>query len=69
MDTEEAVERALQFLERKAGYYTHRLTSVHFDKSKKEWLLKFDVGLFKVIIVNITLDDDTGSVTSYERPR
>jgi len=69
VETEEAVERAIQFLEKKAGYYTHKLISVKFDESTKVWSLQFDVGLFGEQRVNITIEDETGKVLSYERPK
>ncbi|MDF2954938.1 hypothetical protein [Candidatus Alkanophaga liquidiphilum] len=66
MDTEEAVERAVRFLEEKAGYYTHRLVSVRLDKDR--WHLEFDVGALLKEIVKIVIDDKTGRVVEFERP-
>lgn len=69
MDTEEAIEKAIQFLENKAGYHTHKLESVQLDKTKQEWHLRFDVGLFFVEIVDMRIDDETGRITAYESPK
>ncbi|MHC1585369.1 MAG: hypothetical protein ACXQS7_03790 [Candidatus Syntropharchaeia archaeon] len=66
MDTEEAVERAVRFLEEKAGYYTHHLVSVRLDKDR--WYLEFDVGALYKEIVKVIIDDKTGKVVEFERP-
>ena len=69
MDTEEAVEKAIHFLENKAGYLTHKLESIQLDKTKQEWQLRFDVGLFFVVIVDMRIDDETGRIIAYESPK
>jgi len=65
MDTEEAVERGIEFLENKAGYYTHRLGSVKFEGNV--WVVRFDVGTFAVKIVEVKIDDKTEKITGYEK--
>ncbi|MEM2917435.1 MAG: hypothetical protein QXN63_03665 [Candidatus Bathyarchaeia archaeon] len=69
MDTEEVIERATDFLQKKAGYYSFKLLSVRFDEARKVWDLRFDVGLFVERIVSLTIDDASGRVTSYESPK
>ena len=69
MDTEQAIEMAIQFLEQKAGFTLHKLKKVRLNKNQKEWRLQFDVGLFWSELVDITLDDETGRVTHYESPK
>jgi len=67
MDTEEAVDRSIEFLESKAGYYTHKLESVKLEENV--WAMRFDVGAFVEIIVELKIDDKTGKITKYERPK
>ena len=67
MDTEEAVERGIEFLENKAGYYTHRLESVKIEKNI--WAMRFDVGAFAEKIVELKIDDETEKIVGYERPK
>ena len=67
MDTEEAVERGIEFLEDKAGYYTHQLVSVKLEENV--WVVRFDVGPFVEIIVEVKIDDKTERIIEYERPK
>ncbi len=67
MDTEEAVDRSIEFLENKAGYYTHRLESVKLEENV--WVMRFDVGVFAVKIVEVKIDDKTERIIGYERPK
>jgi len=65
MDAEEAIDKALEFLKRKAGYYSAQLVSVRLEDNV--WIIKFDVGLFVKKIVTIKLDNGTGRVIEFER--
>jgi len=67
MDTEEAVERGIEFLENKAGYYTHRLESCKLEENV--WVMRFDVGAFVEIIVELKIDDKTGKIIGYGQPK
>ena len=67
MDTEEAVDRSIEFLENKAGYYTHRLESVKIEENV--WAMRFDVGTFAEKIVELKIDDKTEKILEYERPK
>jgi hypothetical protein len=67
MDTEEAVERGIKFLQDKAGYYFCRLESVKFEESV--WVMRFDVGAFEEKIVELKIDDETEKIIKYERPK
>lgn len=67
MDTEEAVDRSIEFLENKAGYYTHRLESAKLEGNV--WVMRFDVGTFAVKIVEVKIDDKTERILGYERPK
>ena len=67
MDTEEAVDRSIEFLENKAGYYTHRLESVKIEENV--WAMRFDVGAFAEKIVELKIDDKTEKILEYERPK
>jgi len=67
MQIEEVIDRAREFLERRGGYYNLLLLKVSFDKSTGLWELEFDIGIFKQIILKVTIDDNTGSITNYER--
>lgn len=67
MDTEEAVERGIGFLQDKAGYYTHRLESVKIEENV--WAMRFDVGAFTEKIVELKIDDKTEKIVGYERPK
>ena len=67
MDTEEAVERGIEFLQDKAGYYTHKLVSVKLEENV--WVVRFDVGAFVETIVEVKIDDKTEKIVEYERPK
>jgi len=67
MDTEEAIDKALEFLRKKAGYYFAKLVSVKLEGDV--WIIKFDVGILMEQIVTIKLDDKTGRVIEFERPQ
>lgn len=67
MDVEEAVDKATSFVA-KSGYPTYKLLSVKLDKTKNEWVLKFDVGAFVYVYITVVIDDATGRIVSYERP-
>jgi hypothetical protein len=67
MDTEEAVERGIEFLQNKAGYYTHRLISVKLEENV--WIVRFDVGAFAERMVEVKIDDKTERIIEYERPK
>lgn len=67
METEEAIEKAIEFLERKAGYYAHRLLGVKLEGNV--WKIKFDVGVFAEKLIELEIDDKTGRVVKYEKPR
>ena len=64
MDTEEAVEKASEFLERKGGRHIHRLVSVKLDGHF--WKVKFDTGIFAKELIEMDVDDKTGRVVKYE---
>jgi len=68
VDLEEAVEKAIQFLERKAGYLLHRLRKADFRKEEGKWYLEFDVGILSEKIVKIVIDDRDGRIIYYEGP-
>lgn len=57
-------ESAKDFLQN-AGHVFPRLESTAFDKSKKHWILVFDVGLGKSKVKKVTLDK-SGRVISLE---
>ena len=65
MNTEEAIDRGIGFLEDKAGYYTHKLESVKLEENV--WVVRFDVGAFEEKIVEVKIDDKTERITGYER--
>ena len=67
MDTEEAVERGIKFLQDKAGYFLCRLESVKFEENV--WVVRFDVGAYVEKIVELEIDDKTEKITKYERPK
>ncbi len=67
MDTEEAVDRSIEFLENKAGYYTHRLESSKLEENV--WVMRFDVGVFAVKIVEVKIDDKTEKIIGYGQPK
>lgn len=72
MDVEEAVERALAFLE-KAGYYAARLLCVRRSDDAK-WRLTFDVAAWRrgaaaaaaVEVAHIILDERSGKVLEFQ---
>ena len=66
MDLEEAVDRAIEFLERKAGFYIHRLLRAELRDGR--WFLEFDVGVIDRRIVRLVIEDSTGKVIAYEGP-
>ena len=66
MDTEEAIEKGIEFLERKAGFSIHQLQSVNLERDI--WVLRFDVGAFVEKLVELRIDDTTGRIINYERP-
>ena len=67
MDTEEAVERGIEFLQDKAGYYTHKLENVKLEENV--WVVRFDVGVFEEKIVELKIDDKTEKIVEYEQPK
>ncbi len=67
MDTEEAVDRSIEFLENKAGYYTHRLESCKLEENV--WVVRFDVGVFAVKMVEVKIDDKTEKIIGYGQPK
>ena len=67
MDAEEAVDKATSFLG-KSGYQFFKLVSVKLDKTKNEWVVKFDVGAIVAVYSTVVVDDATGRIVSYERP-
>ena len=67
MDTEEAVDRGIEFLENKAGYYTHRLESCKLEENV--WVMWFDVGVFAVKIVEVKIDNKTEKIIGYGQPK
>lgn len=64
MQLEEAVEKAIEFLEKKAGYYYHKLLKAELS-SDGHWHLEFDVGVLSRVIVRIKVDDHTGRIVEY----
>ena len=68
MDLETAVEKVRSFLQT-AGYSFARLEKVNYDKSQKQWYLTFDVGAIFIRLVTVTVDDETGRIVKYERPK
>lgn len=67
MDAEEAIDRAIDFLEKKAGFYIHKLENVELKENV--WIVKFDVGFLEVKIVELKIDDETGRLLEYVRPK
>jgi len=67
MNTEEAIDRGREFLEDKAGYFTHKLESVEFEENV--WVVRFDVGAFEEKIVEVKIDDKTERIIGYERSK
>jgi hypothetical protein len=67
MEIEEAVEKAIEFLERKGGHYIHRLVSVKIEEDV--WKLEFDIGTFTKELVELEIANETGRVLKYEEPR
>ncbi len=67
MDIEEAIDRGIEFLEEKAGYYTYKLESVKLEENV--WVVRFDVGAFEEKIVELKIDDKTERIIGYERPK
>ena len=67
MDTEEAVDRSIEFLENKAGYYTHRLESCKLEENV--WVMRFDVSVFAVKIVEVKIDNKTEKIIGYGQPK
>jgi hypothetical protein len=55
MDTEEAIDRGIEFLDNKAGYYTPKLEGVKLEENA--WVVRFDVGVTVVKIVEVKIDD------------
>ena len=68
MDLEEVVDRAVQFLERKAGYPIHKLLKVEHSEEEGRWYLEFDVGILNEKIIKIVIDDEKGKILRYEGP-
>lgn len=68
MNLEEAVEKAIQFLEEKASYFFHRLRKADFRKEEGKWYLEFDVGILSEKVVKIIIDDSDGRIVYYEGP-
>ncbi|MBN1762982.1 MAG: hypothetical protein JW878_07920 [Methanomicrobia archaeon] len=66
MDTEEAIDRGIKFLE-KTGYYTYKLESIKLEGDI--WIVRFNVGFLEDARVELKIDDDTGRVISYDQPR
>ena len=64
MDLENVVEKALEFHNRKAGYYFAQLLSAKLEDSI--WVLEFDVGILTRQIVVVKIDDKTGKVVGFE---
>lgn len=64
MDTEEAIEKATEFLERKGGHYIHRLLSIKLEGNV--WKMKFDTGILTKELIGLEIDDKTGRVVKYE---
>ncbi len=67
MDVEDAIDKAVEFLKKKAGYLFPRLIGVNFDKKTKIWTLEFDVGVLEEKIAKVKVDDATGKIVGYER--
>jgi hypothetical protein len=66
MDMEDAIDRATSFIA-KSGYFIYKLASVKLDKTKNEWVLKFDVGAIMTTYITVVVDDATGRIVSYDR--
>ncbi len=66
MDLEEVVERAIEFLERKAGYQFHKLLRADYRVDEDKWYLEFDVGILSERIVKIVISGRDGRVVFYE---
>jgi len=64
MDLEDVVEKALEFLNRKAGYYFAQLLSAKLEDGI--WVLEFDVGILTRQIMVVKIDDKTGKVVGFE---
>jgi len=64
VETEEAIDKAVEFLERKGGQPIHRLVSVKLQENV--WKLKFDTGIFSNRLIELEVDDKTGKVVKYE---
>jgi uncharacterized protein YxjI len=67
METEEAIEKAIEFLEKKGGYYTHRLLGIKLEGNV--WKMEFDTSIFTKNIIELEIDDKTGRVVRYGKPR
>ncbi|NMX21681.1 hypothetical protein C5S30_04455 [ANME-1 cluster archaeon GoMg4] len=65
MDTEEAIDRGIRFLEEKAGHYTHKLENIKLAGAI--WIIRFNVGFFEDVRVELKIDDATERVVSYEQ--
>ncbi len=64
MDLEEAIEKAIEFLTKYAGYRFWQLLSA--TKVNDTWVLRFDVGITRPRIIIMRIDDKTGKVISFE---
>ncbi|ABN70620.1 hypothetical protein Smar_1533 [Staphylothermus marinus F1] len=63
MEAEEALDKAIEFLEKRAGYYFHRLESISLKEGV--WIIRFDVGIFAKEVVEVRIDDKTGRVIGF----
>jgi len=67
MSIEEAIDKAREFLQRRGGYYNLLLQKVAYDETTGKWYVEFDIGIFKPLILKVTINDATGSIIDYER--
>ena len=57
---------ATKFLREYAGFAYLRVMEVKADEENSQWIVIIDVGLFKVLKKEITIDDSDGNVIGYK---
>jgi len=65
MELEEVVEKAVEFLERRAGYFFHKLLKAELARDGR-WYIEFDVGVASPTIIRIVVDNETGRIVEYK---
>ena len=64
METEEAIEKAREFLKKYGEYISTRLVSVKLKNGI--WTIKFDVGILSPDIVKVEIDE-FGKLINFEK--